>query len=200
MIPRIPALTEKIFLDNYAPTFAVIDEKYQLIYVRGRTGKYLEIASGQPNMSILEMAREGLRSELSSAIYEADSKKETATREGVRVKHDGGFQIINLTVAPLVEPGIPPGLMIIVFQEVTLSAREEKIVTSAGESRRVAPGGRGSEADQRESAENDRRDWKHLMRSSSLPTKSCSPITRNYRAPTKSWIPQGKSYSRLTKK
>jgi two-component system CheB/CheR fusion protein len=138
MIPRIPALTEKIFLDKYAPTFAVIDEKYQLIYVRGRTGKYLEIASGQPSMSVLEMAREGLRSELSSAIYEAVSTKAPAIREGVRVNHDGGFQMINLTVAPLLEPGVPPGLLIIVFQEVTLSAREEKLVTSDGESRRVA--------------------------------------------------------------
>ena len=104
VMPRIPALTEKIFLDKYAPTFAVIDEKYRLVYVRGRTGKYLEIASGQPSMSVLEMAREGLRSELSSAIYEAVSTKEAAIREGVRVNHDGGFQMINLTVAPLLNP------------------------------------------------------------------------------------------------
>ena len=83
---RIPALTEKIFLDNYAPTFAVIDEKYRLVYVRGRTGKYLEIASGQPSLSILEMAREGLRIELPSAIYEAASEKKAAIREGVQVK------------------------------------------------------------------------------------------------------------------
>ena len=138
MMSRIPALTEKIFLDNYAPTFAVIDEKYRPVYVRGRTGKYLEIASGQPSYSILEMAREGLRSELSSAIYEAASKEKTAIREGVRVKYNGGFQMINLTVAPLTEHGIPPGLMMIVFQEVRLSAREEKIGHSAGQSRRVA--------------------------------------------------------------
>ena len=81
---RIPALTEKIFLDNYAPTFAVIDEKYRLVYVRGRTGKYLEIASGQPNLSILEMAREGLRTELTSAMYRATSEKKTIVHEGVQ--------------------------------------------------------------------------------------------------------------------
>ena len=49
---RLPELSEKIFLDNYSPTFAVVDEKYRLVYVRGRTGKYLEIASGQPSLSI----------------------------------------------------------------------------------------------------------------------------------------------------
>jgi two-component system CheB/CheR fusion protein len=118
---RIPALTEKIFLDNYAPTFAVIDMNYRLVYVRGRTGKYLEIASGQPSLSILEMAREGLRAELASAIYQATSEKKNIIREGVRVKYNDGFQTVNITVAPLTEPGIPPGCLMIIFQELELT-------------------------------------------------------------------------------
>jgi two-component system CheB/CheR fusion protein len=118
---KIPALTEKIFLDNYAPTFAVIDMNYRLVYVRGRTGKYLEIASGQPSLSILEMAREGLRAELASAIYQATSEKKNIIREGVRVKYNDGFQTVNITVAPLTEPGIPPGFLMIIFQELELT-------------------------------------------------------------------------------
>jgi two-component system CheB/CheR fusion protein len=123
---KIPALAEKIFLDDYAPTFAVIDEKYRLVYVRGRTGKYLEIASGQPSLGIMEMAREGLRAELASTIYQATSEKKKSVREGVRVKHDGGFQTLNLTVAPLIGHGIPPGLLIIVFQELEFTTGEAK--------------------------------------------------------------------------
>jgi two-component system, chemotaxis family, CheB/CheR fusion protein len=115
---RIPEVTEKIFLDNYAPTFAIIDEKYRLVYVRGRTGKYLEIASGQPNLSILEMAREGLRSELASAVYRASSEKKPVLIESLRVKTNGSFQNINLTVAPIGEHGIPSGFLMIVFQEI----------------------------------------------------------------------------------
>ena len=118
---KIPALTEKIFLDNYAPTFAVIDMNYRLVYVRGRTGKYLEIASGQPSLSILEMAREGLRAELTSAIYQATSEKKKIIRERVRVKYNDGFQTVNITVAPLTEPGIPPGCLMIIFQELELT-------------------------------------------------------------------------------
>jgi two-component system, chemotaxis family, CheB/CheR fusion protein len=126
----IPELAEKIFLSDYAPTFAVIDEKYRLIYVRGRTGKYLEIASGQPSLSILEMAREGLRMELGSAIYRATSEKKKIVYEGVRVKLNGGFQSINLTVAPLTGPGIPPGFLIVVFRESELTPEERKAKTS----------------------------------------------------------------------
>jgi two-component system, chemotaxis family, CheB/CheR fusion protein len=115
---RIPELAEKIFLDDYASTFAVIDDKYRLVYVRGRTGKYLEIASGQPSLSILEMAREGLRTELASAVYRATSEKKKVVKEGIHIRHNGSFQIVNLTVAPLTGPGVPPGFVMIVFQEL----------------------------------------------------------------------------------
>jgi PAS domain S-box-containing protein len=123
---RIPDLAEKIFLDSYAPTFAVIDEKYRLIYVRGRTGKYLEIASGQPNLSILDMAREGLRAELASAVYRATSEKKSIVHEGVRIRYNGGFQSVNLTVAPLSDLGTLGGYFIIVFQETGIMTAGEK--------------------------------------------------------------------------
>ncbi|MBI2859295.1 MAG: PAS domain-containing protein, partial [Chloroflexi bacterium] len=135
---RVPALAEQVFLDNYAPTFAVIDEKYRLVYVRGRTGKYLEIASGQPSLSITDMAREGLRIDLASAIYEASADKKAVSREGVRVKHNGGFQAVNLTVAPLSGPGFPRGLMMVVFQETGPAIVEGKPEPVKGRSRRVA--------------------------------------------------------------
>ncbi len=134
---RIPEVTEKVFLDNYAPTFAVIDGKYRLVYVRGRTGKYLEIASGQPGWTILEMAREGLRTELGSAIYRATAEKKKIVHEGVRIKTNGDFQAVNLTVAPLHEPGIPEGLLMVVFQDVGQVA-EEGIIPHGRGSKRAA--------------------------------------------------------------
>ena len=135
---RIPQLTEKIFLDNYAPTFAVIDEKYRLVYVRGRTGKYLEIASGQPSLSILEMAREGLRVDLTSVIYQAISDKKKVVRDGIRIKYESGFQTINLTVAPLSEHGMLTGLLMVIFQEVGLVTAESKVEPSTKSRKRVA--------------------------------------------------------------
>ncbi len=119
----IRAVADRVFSDNYAPPFALVDEKYRLVYVRGRTGKYLEIASGQASLSIIDLAREGLRSELSSAIYRAAADKKVVVREGVRVKTNGSFQTINLTVAPVHDPGIPPGFLMVVFQDVSQVAQ-----------------------------------------------------------------------------
>jgi two-component system, chemotaxis family, CheB/CheR fusion protein len=116
--PKISEITEKIFLDNYAPTFAVVDERQRLVYVRGRTGRYLEIVSGQPSLSIVEMAREGLRRELALAIHRATSEKKEVVVEEVQVRYNGGLQTISLTVAPLTAHGMPPGLFMVVFQEL----------------------------------------------------------------------------------
>jgi two-component system CheB/CheR fusion protein len=125
--PKISEVTEKIFLDNYAPTFAVVDERQRLVYVRGRTGRYLEIVSGQPSLSIVEMAREGLRKELALAIHRATSENREVVVEDVRVRHNGGLQTISLTVAPLAVHGMPPGLFMVVFQEIGQVVEAERV-------------------------------------------------------------------------
>jgi two-component system CheB/CheR fusion protein len=115
---RIPLVAEKIFLDNYAPTFAIIDDKHRIVYVRGRTGRYLELTSGEPSLSILDMARQGLRTELASAVYRAASEKKPISYKDLMVKHNSSYLTVNLTVAPLTDPGLPPGLLMVVFQDV----------------------------------------------------------------------------------
>lgn len=134
---RLSDLSDKAFLDNYAPSFAVIDEKQRLVYVRGRTGKYLEISSGKPTLSILEMAREGLRTDLAAAIFRAGSERKEVTHEGVRIKANGGLQTVNLTVAPLMAKEIPPGLFMVVFQETGPVVEAGKPLAISGSRKRI---------------------------------------------------------------
>ncbi|MDD5094975.1 MAG: chemotaxis protein CheB, partial [Dehalococcoidia bacterium] len=135
---RIHEIGEKIFLDNYAPTFAVIDEKHRLVYIRGRTEKYMEIASGKPSLNILDTAREGLRADLSSAIYQAISEQRAIIRERVRVKYNGSLQMVNLTVAPFAAHGMPPGFLLVVFQEGGRATEGARISPVAKSRRRIA--------------------------------------------------------------
>jgi len=123
---RLAELTEKIFMDNYAPTFVVVDEKYRLVYVRGKTDTYLEIPSGHTRWSIVDLAKKGLRSELASALYRAASEKKMVVQDGVHLKHNGGFKTINLKIVPLAEHGLSSGLVMIVFQEAGEIAAEDK--------------------------------------------------------------------------
>ena len=123
---RLAELTEKIFMDNYAPTFAVVDEKYRLVYIRGKTDAYLEIPSGHTRWSILDMARKGLRTELASSLYRAVAEKKAIVQEGIHLKLNGGFKTINLKIVPLAEHGLPSGLIMVVFQEAGEITEENK--------------------------------------------------------------------------
>jgi two-component system CheB/CheR fusion protein len=123
---RLAELSEKIFMDNYAPTFVVVDEKYRLVYARGKTDTYLEIPSGHTKWSILDMTKQGLRSELASALYRAASEKKMVVQDGIHLKLNGGFQTINIKIVPMAEHGLPSGLVMIVFQEAGEIAAEDK--------------------------------------------------------------------------
>jgi two-component system CheB/CheR fusion protein len=129
-------MTEKYLLARHAPSCAVVDREGAIIYLHGRTGKYLEPATGKANLNILDMAREGLRSDLRSALRHASTKKADTTIEGLRVRTNGSFQTINLDVHYLREPERLRGLMLVVFTDIpTLKPEKECKPRTASEKR-----------------------------------------------------------------
>jgi two-component system CheB/CheR fusion protein len=116
---------QRALLDSYAPPSVVVNAEGDILYVNGRTGKYLEPSSGKVNNNVFAMAREGLREELRVALHNATTRKTTVTTHGVRVKSNGGFSAINLTVKPLVEPTSPRVMLLVVFEDVVASQAED---------------------------------------------------------------------------
>jgi two-component system CheB/CheR fusion protein len=94
------------------------NDKGDIFYVSGRTGKYLEPAAGKANWNIFAMAREGLRFELADAFKEALRKKESVAVHGLKIGTNGGEQGVNLTIQRLDESGPLQGLVMIVFTDV----------------------------------------------------------------------------------
>ena len=80
------------------------------------------------------MAREGLKIELPSAIREAKTQKKTITLKGIKVKTNGDFQTINLTVKPVVQLGIQQSLYMLVFENVTMPPNEGKTISGRASS------------------------------------------------------------------
>ena len=95
---------QRALLDCYGPPSVVINPEGDIVYIGGRTGKYLEPASGKVNNNVFAMAREGLREELGVAIHNAATRKMPFTAKGVKVKSDGDFTTVNLIVRPLDNP------------------------------------------------------------------------------------------------
>jgi two-component system, chemotaxis family, CheB/CheR fusion protein len=120
----IPEIADRLLLENFTPPAALINDQGDIIYIHGRTGKYLEPPAGKANINIFAMAREGLRIELPSALREAKSQNKVITVKDVRVKTNGDFQTISLTVKPVFQPGTSQPLYLIVFQDVASLPKE----------------------------------------------------------------------------
>lgn len=94
-------LTERLLLQRYAPVGALVSERGEILYLHGRTGRFLEPPPGEASLNILKMAREGLRHDLVTALYKAVTHQQQVCHPGLRVKTNGDFTTVTLTVVPV---------------------------------------------------------------------------------------------------
>ncbi len=86
----LQSLADQLVLQHYAPPAVLVNDKGDILYVSGRTGKYLEPAAGKANWNIFAMAREGLRYELGNAFQKALEQEEPVVLHGLKVGTNGG--------------------------------------------------------------------------------------------------------------
>lgn len=117
---QVAALIERLLRDRFVPICVVVNEQGQILYIHGRTGSYLEPSEGEPANNIFEMAREGLRIELSSALRECISRNMPVKRENIRVRSTDRLTHVNLTVEQIREPEALHRLILVSFRPVHL--------------------------------------------------------------------------------
>jgi len=116
----LQSVADQLVLQQYAPPSALANNKGDILYICGRTGKYLEPAAGKANWNIFAMTREGLRYELASAFQKVlRQKKGGPIRvQGLQVTDQGHVHGVNLSVERLDAAGPLQGLVMIVFTDV----------------------------------------------------------------------------------
>jgi two-component system CheB/CheR fusion protein len=114
----LQSLAEQLVLQRYAPPTVLANDKGDIFYISGRTGKYLEPAAGKANWNLFAMAREGLRYELAGAFQKALRQKDSVVLHGLKVGSDAGEQRVDLIVQRLNEAGALHGLVMIAFTDV----------------------------------------------------------------------------------
>lgn len=101
-------LTEQALLRQIAPTGALVKSNGDILYLHGRTGMYLEPAQGETTVNnILNMAREGLRRELTIGLNKAVTGRKVVMHPGLLVRTNGDFTAVNLTICPLTSRSVP---------------------------------------------------------------------------------------------
>jgi two-component system CheB/CheR fusion protein len=125
-IPNLQSLADQVLLQHYCPAAVLTNDKGDILYISGRTGKYLEPAAGKANWNIFAMAREGLRYVLNNVFQKALRQKAPAGLKGVKVGTNGGVQAADITVQPLSEPAALQGMVMIVFADAATPPAEPK--------------------------------------------------------------------------
>ena len=123
---NISGLTEKILLDNYAPPSVIIDKNNDALFFSGNTGQFLEPPMGEARLNIIDMAKKGLRHELSTAINKSRSIKAEVQINAVEIKVNSHFENINLIVKPVITKESDLGVMMVVFEPTKSRAKNSK--------------------------------------------------------------------------
>jgi two-component system CheB/CheR fusion protein len=94
--------TEQVLLQEYIPSAALVNSQGDILYLHGRTGKYLEMPAGEAGVSnIIVMAREGLRHDLGAALQKAIVTDEVVSKTEILMKTNDHFNMVNLQIRPL---------------------------------------------------------------------------------------------------
>ncbi|MDK8462460.1 chemotaxis protein CheB [Marinobacter sp. SS13-12] len=118
----LQSAADHVLLQVYAPAAVVLNADADIVYISGRTGKYLEPAAGKANWNIHAMAREGLREPLCTALHQAMEQKEPLELTGVLVQSESGTHAVDVTIQALSEPDALKGMTMVVFREAPTPA------------------------------------------------------------------------------
>jgi two-component system CheB/CheR fusion protein len=117
-VENIQTIADQILLQKFSPASVLVNSAGDVLYITGRTGKYLEPSSGKANWNIHAMAREGLRNELPGAFRKALQNYDPVVLRNLKVGANGGTQYVDVTVQRIENPEAVRGMIMIVFTDV----------------------------------------------------------------------------------
>jgi len=124
--PSLREITEQALLDQVAPVCALVDAQGGILYLRGRSGQFLEPMAGVTGTgNILKMARDGLRRELATALHNAARNRHPRAFTGLRVGSGSGALRVDLAVSPVRRKSPDPELYLVILEQAKASRVQE---------------------------------------------------------------------------
>lgn len=112
---NIAELTRRALLQDFGPASVVTDLTGTILYIHGDTGNYLRPAPGQPSLSVIDMAREGLQLAVRNAVQQAADGSLT---QPLTVTTDGINRQVQVSARRLADSAQGERLLLITFQDL----------------------------------------------------------------------------------
>jgi two-component system, chemotaxis family, CheB/CheR fusion protein len=126
---------KRLLLERYVPASVVVNRRYEAQFFHGALKNYFQFPDGEPTTNIIEMALEGLRPKLRTALQKAAAESQPVTAIAHKVARDSAVVTVRIVVEPIPSHRGQEGLLLVSFtdQEVENQPAEPAL------SQRVAP-------------------------------------------------------------
>jgi two-component system CheB/CheR fusion protein len=128
---NLQSLADQVLIQEFSPPAVLVNEDGDIVYISGRTGRYLEPAAGKANWNIHVMLRPEIRARVVGALVEAIAERKPVEIAGLLLEADPG-RPLDVTVRSLQEPDALQGLVMIVFRDAPASAARPRRRRSRG--------------------------------------------------------------------
>lgn len=109
---------ERVLLEVHAPPAVVVNAAGDIVFISGRTGLYLEPASGKANWNFHAMVHENLRLPLAEALKQVEAQSEPVYLHNLLLQTTGGARAVDITVQALRGNPALQGMVMIVFRDL----------------------------------------------------------------------------------
>ena len=132
VVGNIQTITDQILLQRFAPASVLVNSTGDILYITGKTGKYLEPVAGKANWNIYAMARDGLHNELPAAFRKALENFEPVVLRNIKIGSNGESLYVNVTIQRMENPEPIRGMVMVVFYDVPVIVEHDMKTTKTG--------------------------------------------------------------------
>jgi len=115
---QVLARVQRTLLDRYAPASVVINRHYEIVFFSGPVDHYLTQPPGPPTHDLIARLRDGLQTRLRTLVHTAISRGQPQVAAGARVRRNGAWHRVRVTVEPLTGATETEGLLLVSFADV----------------------------------------------------------------------------------
>lgn len=124
---RLSDLAQRWILEEFAPPTVIVNRNGGVVFVSGNVDRYLALPYGEPNLNVLDMLRDGLRTRVRGALHRAVRDGGMMEIKRARMLRDGKHVGVKVQIKPLKHSQGGEGLLMLSFMDEPLPSvdREE---------------------------------------------------------------------------
>ncbi|MET0753907.1 MAG: CheR family methyltransferase, partial [Pyrinomonadaceae bacterium] len=104
-------------LESLAPPAILVSKDFDVLYLSGSAGRYLQIKGGEPSSNLLKLVNPDLLPDLRAALFAAQREHAAARFENVRAGIDGAETFVSVGVRPVDVDTETNDFLLVIFEE-----------------------------------------------------------------------------------